>query len=89
MSLASLSIVTGLVKETVGFFFTTKKEKRKARMENLRSIITIMKDEKRTRSVMGWVITVVVLVAILYDIITNNGENFEILLTLFASVQGS
>ena len=89
MSLTTISLITGFIKEGVGFFFTTKAEKRKQRIKNLQGILVIMQDEKRTRSVMGWVLTVLLLAAMIYDILVLGGDNFETLMILFASVAGS
>lgn len=89
MSITGLGLVINLVKEGVRFFTTRDSDKLKERKQSLEFLVTVMRDNKKQRSVISWVGLILVLAVILFDISTTGGENIDLLLVAFGAWGGA
>ncbi|ATB52638.1 hypothetical protein PVS_01 [Vibrio phage vB_VspS_VS-ABTNL-3] len=88
MKITGLGIIVNLVKEGLKFFTTKESKKRQERKDAMKFIIQVMRDNKKERSVAGWVGLFVILGFILFDIVKTGGSNFDVLLTIYGAWSG-
>lgn len=83
--MGTLKMVGGLVLNFFGMFITRDKNKRVVRNEQLKIILGEVRDNRKEMSVMGVAVCMLLTIALVVDLYTTGGANFDMFLQLIAS----